>query len=98
MEIQTGILDLVSQAGQVLSAGRALDYAQKHYEYTAELFSLSRISLSELSDAEALVHNNRNLLIKAQYGVLSALSKIRSIGVFDSEDQIIDLVMNGVKV
>jgi multidrug efflux system outer membrane protein len=98
MEIQTSILDLVSQAGQVLSARRALDYAQKNYEYTAELFGLSRISLSELSDAESLVHNNRNALIKAQYGVLSSLSKIRSAGVFESEAYIIDLVMNTVRV
>jgi outer membrane protein TolC len=94
MAIQTGILDLVSQAGQTFSTRRALEYAQKHYEYTAELFNLSRVSLSDLSDAEALVRSNRNQLIRAQYGLLSALSYIRSLGVFESEDVIIDLVMN----
>jgi outer membrane protein TolC len=97
ISIQTGILELVSQAGQVTSTRRALDYAQKHYEYTAELFRLSQVSLSILSDAEALVHSNRNQLIKAQYGLLSALSKLRSLGVFESEEVIIDLVMNGAQ-
>jgi outer membrane protein TolC len=94
MAIQTGILDLVSQAGQTLSSRRALEYAQKHYDYTAELFNLSRVSLSDLSDAEALTQTSRNQLIKAQYALLSALSYIRSLGVFESEDTIIDLIMD----
>jgi outer membrane protein TolC len=94
ISIQTGILDLVSQAGQVVSTRRALEYARKHYEYTEELFKLSRASLSDLSDAEALVQSNGNQLIRAQYGLLSALSYIRSLGVFESEETIIDLVLN----
>jgi outer membrane protein TolC len=96
-QIQSCALDLISQAGQVVSAGRALAYAQKHYEYTAELFSLSRVSLSELSNAEALARSGRTQLIKAQYGVLQAVSKIRSLGVFETEETVIELVMNAAE-
>ncbi|MDR2617662.1 MAG: TolC family protein [Treponema sp.] len=91
-EIQTGLLNLVSQAGQVLSSGRALDYAGKHFEYVLELYELSRNSLSELSDAEALVRSNRNQLIRSQYAFLSGLSALRTLGVFESEDEIAALV------
>jgi outer membrane protein len=91
-DIQTRLLNLLSQAGQVLSSARALEYAGKHFEYVMELYQLSRNSLSELSDAEALVRNNRNQLIRSQYAFLSTLSALRSLGVFESEDEVITLV------
>jgi outer membrane protein TolC len=88
LEIQSTLLNLVSQAGQTLSSRRALDYADKRLEYVAELYRLSQNSPSELSDAQALVSANRNQLIRAQYGFLRGLSAIRSLGLFDSEDEI----------
>jgi outer membrane protein TolC len=94
LELQTDILSLISQAGQVLSSRRALEYAEKHFDYILELFTLAQRSTSDLSSADALVLSNRNQLIRAQYGLLSALSKIRSLGVFESEESIISLVMN----
>jgi len=94
MELQTDILSLISQAGQVLSSRRALEYAEKHFDYILELFSLAQRSTSDLSSADSLVLSNRNQLIRAQYGLLSALSKIRSLGVFETEDSVVALVMN----
>ena len=92
MELRTLLLDLISQAGQILSSRRALDYALKHFDQVLELYRLSRNSPSELSDAETLVRNNRNQLSRSQYAFLTSLSKIRSIGVFDAEEEIIALI------
>jgi outer membrane protein TolC len=92
LEIQIALLDLVSQAGQALSSRRALDYAEKRLEYVTELYRLAQNSPSELSDAQALVSANRNQLIRAQYGFLRGLSAIRSLGLFDSGDEIEALI------
>jgi outer membrane protein TolC len=85
LELQSALLDAVSQAGQVLSARRACEYAEKHFEYVMELYQLSQNSVSDLSAASALVSNNRVQLIRSQYGFLQALSALRSLGGFDSE-------------
>ena len=85
LEVQSALLDLVSQAGLVLSARRACEYAEKHFEYSMELYRLSQNSVSDLSAASALVSSNRSQLIRAQYGFLRVLSNLRSLGGFDSE-------------
>ena len=92
IELHTLVLDLVSQAGQILSSRRALDYALKHFEHVLELYRLSRNTPSELSDAETLVRNNRNQLNRSQYAFLTGLSRIRSVGVFESDEEIIRLI------
>jgi outer membrane protein TolC len=88
LELRTAVLDLVFRAGQILSSRRAFDYSRKHFEYTLELFRLSRNSLSELYDAGASVLSNQNQLNQAQYGFLLGVSKIRGLGLFESEDEI----------
>ncbi|QQO10692.1 TolC family protein [Breznakiella homolactica] len=93
IEIQTGLLDCIAQASSVISSRKALEYAEKHFENSLELYRLSQASVSDLSDAAALVSSNRNQLINAQYGFLSCLSAIRSLGAFESEDQVIHLFM-----
>jgi outer membrane protein TolC len=92
MELQTAVLDLIFRAAQILSSRRALDYGQKHFEYVLELFRLSRNSLSELYDAGASVLSNQNQLNQAQYGFLLGLSKIRGLGLFESEEEIAILI------
>jgi outer membrane protein TolC len=92
LELQTAVLDLIFRAGQVLSSRRALDYARKHYEYVLELFRLSRNSLSELYDAGAAVLSNQNQLNQAQYGFFLGLSKIRGLGLFESEEEIASII------
>jgi outer membrane protein TolC len=96
IDLQTALLDLIAQAGQVLSSGRALEYAEKRFEYVLELYRLSRNSPSELSDAETLVRTNRNQLNNARYALLSALSKLRSLGAFESEEALTDLLLRGL--
>jgi outer membrane protein TolC len=92
LELQTAVLDIIYRAGQILSTRRALDYGQKHFEYVLELFRLSRNSLSELYDAGAAVLSNQNQLNQAQYGFLLGISKIRGLGLFESEDEIAALI------
>ncbi|MDR1239370.1 MAG: TolC family protein [Treponema sp.] len=84
-DLQSALLDAVSQAGQVLSARRACEYAEKHFEYSMELYRLSQNSVSDLSAASALVSGNRVQLIRSQYSFLRGLSALRSLGAFGSE-------------
>ena len=92
IELRTIILDLVSQAGLILSSRRALDYALLHFDFVLELYRLSGNSPTELSNAETLVRNNRNQLSRSQFSFLTGLSRIRSIGVFDTDEEIIALI------
>jgi outer membrane protein TolC len=93
-DLQTALLDLIAQAGSVLSTRRACEYAEKHFEYVMELFRLSQNSVSTLSDASALVSSNRNQLIRSRYGFLLSLSKIRSLGAFEEESDLTDLLIS----
>ncbi|GHU48040.1 hypothetical protein FACS1894200_04370 [Spirochaetia bacterium] len=92
IDIQSIILDLSTGASSVLSSRRALEYAEKHLEYVLELYRLSRNSLSELSDAEVLVSSNRRQFIQSQFSFLTNLSKMRSLLVFDNEDEFTSLL------
>jgi outer membrane protein len=80
LDLQTAFLDLITQAASVLSSRRAYDYSKQHYEQVRELFNLSQGSVSSLSDAAALETSSHNQLIKAQYGFLSGLSTLKSLG------------------
>ncbi|MDR2742332.1 MAG: TolC family protein [Treponema sp.] len=88
LEIQTSVLDLVTQAMSALSSRRADEYARRHYEQVLEQYRLSRASVAELSDAAALAGSNRTQYIKARYGFLAGLSKIRSLGSFSSDEDL----------
>jgi outer membrane protein TolC len=87
-ELQTALLDCISQASSALSARRAWEYAEKHFEYIMELYRLSQNSVSELSDASALLSSSRSTLIRAQFGFLQALSTLRSLGAFENEEDL----------
>jgi outer membrane protein TolC len=88
LEIQTAVLDLITQAMSVLSSRRADEYARRHYDQVLELYRLSHASVSELSDAAALAGSNRTQYIKARYGFLAGLSKLRSLGSFSSDEDL----------
>jgi outer membrane protein TolC len=94
LDLQTNLLNLLSQAETVLSSRRSCEYAEKHFEYVMELYRLGQNSVSELSDATALVSSNRNQRIRSEYGFLSALSKLRSLGAFSSESDLMDLLLS----
>ena len=96
MELQTALLNTIAQAGSVLSSRRALEYAEKHFEYIMEQYRLSRSSVPELSDASALASSSRGQFIKARYGFLQSLSKLRSLGAFEDEEKLMNLLRGGV--
>ena len=95
IEIQSGILNFIAQASTVISSRRALEYSNKQLENKMELYRLASASISEVSDAVASVSSNQNHLIRAQYSFLRSLSVIRSLGAFDSEEQILALMQHG---
>lgn len=97
IELQTALLNTIAQAGTVLSAGRSLEYAEKHFEYVMERYRLSQSSVSDLLDATALAGNSRNQLIKSRYGFLRSLSKLRSLGALDDESTLTNILMGAAQ-
>jgi outer membrane protein TolC len=91
-ELYTALLDLISQAGTVLSSRRSGEYADKHFEYVMELYRLNQNSVSDLQEASSLASANRNQLIRSQYGFLTSLSKLRSILVMEDEGALKELL------
>jgi outer membrane protein TolC len=94
VEIQTALLDLAGEALSVQSARRADEYAQQNYEYNLELYKLSQASVFVLSDAAALAGDSHTQRLTAEYGLLSGLSKLRSLGAFESQDEVINLLLS----
>jgi outer membrane protein TolC len=92
-ELQSALLNIFSYTGSVLSAGLSLAYSEKHFEYCLERFRLSQSSISDLNEASTLLINSRNNLIKARYGFLQSLSKLRSLGAFEDEDKLNKILM-----
>lgn len=92
INLQTAVQNCVALARSVLSSGKALEYARKHYENKLEMFRLSAASASDLSDAAALVSSNESQLISARYGFLSCLSDIRTICALDEDAQVLGLI------
>lgn len=92
IDLQTAALDCLSAARSVVSSGKALSYAQKHYESKFELYKLGGASVSDVSDAAALVSTNMKSLIAARYDFLSCLSKIRSLAACDSDAKTLELI------
>ncbi|MDR2738643.1 MAG: TolC family protein [Treponema sp.] len=94
VDIQTALLDIIGYALSVQSARRADEYAQRNYEYNLELYKLSQASVFTLSDAAALAGSSHTERITAEYGFLTGLSKLRSLGAFDSQDAVITLLLS----
>ena len=92
-ELQSALINIFSYAGSFLSTQRSLEYAERNFEYTMERYRLSQASVSELGDANSLLINSRNNSIKASYGFLQSLSKLRSLAVMDDEQRLINLLM-----
>ncbi|MDR2717824.1 MAG: TolC family protein [Treponema sp.] len=91
-DLQSALLNAFAYAGSVLSSRRSLDYAEKHFEYIMERYRLSQSSVSDLGEASSLLINSRNNHIKAQYGFLQSLSKLRSLGAIDDEEKLVLLL------
>ena len=94
-ELQSALLNIFAQAGSVLSSRRSLDYTEKHHEFVMERYRLLQSSVSDLGEASTMLINSRNSHIKARYGFLQSLSRIRSLGAIDDEEKLIALLING---
>jgi len=92
-DLQSALLNIFAYSGSVLSSRRSLDYAEKHFEFIMERYRLSQSSVSDVEDASSLLINSRNNHIKAQYGFLQSLSKLRSLGAVDDEEKLMVLLM-----
>jgi len=93
-ELQSALLNAFAQAGAVLSSRRSLEYTEKHFDYVMERYRLSQSSVSDLSEASSLLISSRNSHIKARYGFLQSLSKLRSICALDDEGKLMNLLIN----
>jgi outer membrane protein TolC len=87
-ELQSALLNVFSYAGSVLNTSLSLAYSESHFEYVMERYRLSQSSISDLNEASTLLINSRNNLIKARYGFLQNLSKLRSLGTFADEERL----------
>jgi outer membrane protein TolC len=92
-ELQSALLTVFAQAGSVLSSRRSLEYTEKHFEYVMERYRLLQSSVSDLGEASSLLITSRNNLIRASYGFLQSLSKLRSLGALDDEEKLIKILM-----
>jgi len=91
-ELQSSLLNVFSYAGSVLNTSLSLSYSEKHFEYVMERYRLSQSSISDLNEASTMLINSRNNLIKARYGFLQSLSKLRSLGAFSDEEKLIGIL------
>jgi outer membrane protein TolC len=94
-ELQTALLNAFTQAGSVLSSRRSSEYTEKHLEYVMERYRLSQSSVSDLSAASETASSGRVQLIRAQYGFLQSLSKVRSLGAVDDEEKLMKILSEG---
>jgi outer membrane protein TolC len=92
-DLESALINAIMQAESVLSSRRSLEYAEKHFEYVMERYRLSQSSISDLQDASSLLITSRNNLIKASYGFLQSLSRLRSMGAIEDEQKLRDLLM-----
>jgi len=92
-DLQSDLINALSNAETVLSSRRAVDYAEMNFELIQEGYRLNQNSISDLTTASALLYTNRNNLISAQYGFLQSLSTLRSIGAIDDEQRLTDMLM-----
>jgi outer membrane protein TolC len=92
-ELQSTLLNVFSYAGSVSNTTLSLAYSERNFEYVMERYRLSQSSISDLNEASTLLINSRNNLIKARYGFLQSLSKIRSLGAFADEEKLNKILM-----
>jgi outer membrane protein TolC len=91
-EMHSALINAFAQAESVLSSRRTLEYTEKHFEYVMERYRLSQASVSDVTEASSLLITSRNNLIRARYGFLQSLSRLRSLGAIDDEEKLIRIL------
>jgi outer membrane protein len=92
-DLQSALISVFTYAGSVTHTGLSLAYAERHFDYVMERYRLSQSSIGDLNEASTLLINSRNNLTKARYGFLQSLSRLRSLGAFQDEDKLIQILM-----
>ena len=92
-DLLNALINTFSQAESVLSSRRSLEYVQKHFEYVEERYRLLQSSVADLGDASSMLIASRNNNIKANFGFLQSLSKLRSLGAIDDETKLVKALM-----
>ena len=95
-ELQSALLNLFGYAGSVLSARRSLEHTERHFEYVSERFRLLQSSISEHGEAALLLINSRNSYIRASYGFLQSLSRLRLLEAVDDEERLINILLGNM--
>jgi len=91
-ELQSALLNVFTYAGSVVNTGLSLTYSERHFAFVMERYRLSQSSINDLNEASTLLINSRNNLSKARSGFLQSLSKLRSLGAFQDEKKLIEIL------
>jgi outer membrane protein len=90
--LMSALYTAVQQAGAAVSSRRSYELSLRNHEYTMERYRLSQSSIADLSDAGLALNTAYNALNTARFAFLTSLSAIRSLGAFDDEQVIIELI------
>ncbi len=94
LEVRSAAYSCLSKARSVASSVKAFEYATSFYEKSLELYSLSASSSSDLSNAALVLSNNRRGLIDARYGFLEALSDLRALCSYATDEELRSTLMS----
>jgi len=89
-ELSGALSGLFTQAANVLSSRRSLEYAQRHFDFIMERYRLGHSSVSDLNEASSFLITARNNLNRASYSFLQGLSKLRSLCALDDEEALLN--------
>ncbi|MCL2558004.1 MAG: TolC family protein [Treponema sp.] len=93
LDLQSALLNLFGFAGSALHTRLSLSYSERHFEFVEERYRLFQSSIAELNEAATILINSRNNNIRASYGFLQGLSRLRALGSIDDPDRLIDILM-----
>ena len=91
--LQTSLFDLFSQAGNVLSSRRSLEYTERRFNFVMERYRLTQASVTDLNEATSAYLNSSNRLNSASYSFLQGLSTLRSLCALDDEEKLLELLL-----
>jgi len=94
-DLQNALLNAFAQAGAVLSSRRSLEYTERHFEFVMERYRLLQSSVSDLNEATSLFISSRNNQIKASYGFMQSISRLRSLCAMEDEDKLLKILSSG---
>ena len=95
-EIFSALLNTIANAGTFLSSRRSLEFSEQHYQFVAERHRLAHASITEYGEAATLLINSRNSHIRASYGFLQSLSRLRSLGAIDDEEKLLNFFLENL--